>query len=55
LNILGSDFNNGCVVPKLPPEVVDLLAFRRGSDSLQPAESLALLKASIKIKNSSLR
>jgi hypothetical protein len=40
---------------KLPPEVADLLTFRRGSRGPTDTEGLALLTAFIKIKNSSLR
>ena len=47
--------HDGCIVTKIPPEVADLLAFRRGSRGPSPAEGLLLLKAFMRIKNSSLR
>jgi hypothetical protein len=40
---------------KLPPEVTDLLNLGRRSRGPSPAEGLALLRAFIRIKNSSLR
>lgn len=42
-------------MPELPPNVVDLLSFRQGSDGPEPAEGLALLKAFMRVKNPSLR
>jgi hypothetical protein len=46
---------HGCLVRDLPPDVIDLMAFRQKPNGPQPAEGLMLLKAYMTITDETQR